>query len=125
MQEWGDRLVPGSRSEVLAWLGPCIGPQAFEVGPEVRAAFVAADSLAASCFVSSPSDPSGHKWLANLPQLARLRLERLGVRHVSGNDGSPAWCTHQDSVRFFSHRRDAQRLGSSGRMVAAIWRERL
>lgn len=125
MQDWTDRFGVGNRSEMLVWLGPCIGPQAFEVGPEVREAFVVADPLAASCFVPSPDDPSGQKSLANLPQLARQRLARLGIRHVYGNDGTPAWCTYQDSVRFFSHRRDAQRLGSTGRMVAAIWRESL
>lgn len=125
LRHWDDRLVQGSRSEVLAWLGPCIGPQAFEVGPEVRAAFVAADPQAASCFLASPCDPARHKYLANLPQLARQRLARLGVGRVYGNDGSAHWCTAQDSVRFFSHRRDAQRLGSTGRMAAAIWRVRL
>jgi len=125
LQGWGVWSAVGSRSEVLAWLGPCIGPQAFEVGPEVRAAFVASDRQAASCFVASPSAPLGGKFLASLPQLARQRLARLGIGRVYGNDGSSVWCTYQNSVRFFSHRRDAQRLGSTGRMLAAIWRERL
>jgi YfiH family protein len=100
--------------EMLAWLGPCIGPQAFEVGEEVRHAFVATDSAAAKMFV--PAESSG-KWLANLPALARLRLQAMGVSQIFGNDGSPAWCTVSHPSRFFSHRRDRV----SGRMAACIW----
>lgn len=102
-------------SEIIAWLGPCIGPQAFEVGDEVRAAFVAQEALAESLFV-----PHGRKWLADLPGLARLRLRRLGITQVFGNDGSLAWCTVSQPSRFFSHRRDRV----SGRMAVAIWRTR-
>jgi YfiH family protein len=107
-----------SDAEVLAWLGPCIGPQAFEVGEEVRTAFVAWRSDAAGCFEALPSTG---KYLANLPQLARLRLQALGVNRLYGNDGTPPWCTVTQSSRFFSHRRDAVRLGSTGRMAACIW----
>lgn len=107
---------PGSaaHSGVLAWLGPCIGPSAFEVGDEVRAAFVHHSAEATACFT-----PLGAgKWLANLPALARQRLRALGVAAVYGNDGSPAWCTVGNPSRFFSYRRD----GVTGRMAACIWR---
>ncbi len=105
-------------SELSVWLGPCIGPRAFEVGSEVRDAFVVAQPAAVHCF--DALDAPG-KSLAHLAALARLRLERLGVTHVFGNDGSDAWCTVTHASRFFSHRRDAARLGSSGRMAACIW----
>jgi YfiH family protein len=99
--------------DVIAWLGPCIGPQAFEVGDEVRAAFGAAAPQALDCF--KPKGPG--KWLADLPALARQRLQRLGITQVFGNDGRPAWCTVSQPSRFFSYRRD----GVSGRMAACIW----
>ena len=104
--------------ELIAWLGPCIGPQAFEVGPEVRAAFVATDAGAAACFAAQPAG----KYLADLPALARRRLAALGVARVYGNDSSAAWCTVGNPQRYFSFRRDQQRLGGSGRMAACIWR---
>ena len=103
----------------LVWLGPCIGPRAFEVGAEVREAFVSADPLAAGCFTPSPA---AGKFLADLPALARLRLGALGITRVHGNDGSDAWCTVTQPSRFFSHRRDAARLGSTGRMAACVWK---
>lgn len=104
--------------EVMAWLGPCIGPQAFEVGAEVLAAFTAADAQAGACF-----DPRGAgKHLADLPALARQRLARLGVTRLYGNDSGPAWCTVGNPQHYFSYRRDQQRLGGSGRMAACIWR---
>lgn len=105
-------------AETLAWLGPCIGPQAFEVGAEVREVFMAALPEAQTCFAAS--GVSG-KWMADLPGLARLRLGRLGVTQVYGNDGSSEWCTVTQASRFFSHRRDAAVLGSTGRMAACIW----
>lgn len=100
-------------NEVVAWLGPCIGPDAFEVGPEVKAAFEAHDPQAAALF-----RPHGAgKFLADLAGLARQRLGALGVTQVCGNDGSPAWCTVTNPSRFFSHRRDRV----SGRFAACIW----
>ncbi len=99
--------------DVIAWLGPCIGPTAFEVGAEVREAFMANDAAADGLFVAS----SPGKWLANLPGLARQRLLSLGVRGIYGNDGSEAWCTVSQPSRFFSYRRD----GVSGRFAACIW----
>ena len=105
--------APSARSGMLAWLGPCIGPQAFVVGSDVRNAFVSQDSAAAALFAAV----AGEKWLADLPGLARLRLNALGVRKIYGNDGTGAWCTVSDPARYFSHRRD----GVSGRMAACIW----
>lgn len=103
----------------MVWLGPCIGPGAFEVGAEVREAFVGADAEAAGSFTALPA---AGKFLADLPRLARRRLETLGITQVFGNDGSEGWCTVTESSRFFSHRRDAARLGSSGRMAACVWK---
>lgn len=100
---------------VIAWLGPCIGPTAFEVGPEVKAAFEAHAPEAAQCFQPAPA--SG-KWLADLGALARQRLHALGISHVYGNDGSDAWCTVRNASRFFSHRRG----GVSGRFAALVWK---
>ncbi len=108
-------------ADLLVWLGPCIGPEAFEVGPEVRAAFVQSDPAAQHAFVLHPA--GGGKYLANLSALARLRLQAMGITRIHGNDGTPAWCTVTQSLRFFSHRRDAVRLGSTGRMAACIWRQ--
>lgn len=108
-------------TETLAWLGPCIGPSAFEVGAEVREVFVTAQPEAQACFAASAA---AGKWVANLQGLARLRLGRLGVTQVFGNDGSTDWCTVAQASRFFWHRRDATVLGSTGRMAACIWLDR-
>jgi len=113
-----DSIAPASlRSATLAWLGPCIGPQAFEVGPEVLDAFVSLDPAARAMFRPSAQG----KWLADLAGLARLRLQALGITHIYGNDGSAAWCTVSNPSRFFSHRRGSVALGGSGRMAACIW----
>jgi YfiH family protein len=100
--------------QVIAWLGPCIGPQAFEVGLEVKAEFEAQDASASACF--KPHATHG-KWLADLPSLARKRLRQAGIASVHGNDGSAPWCTVANPSIFFSHRRDRV----SGRFAAAIW----
>lgn len=102
-------------ADIVAWLGPCIGPDAFEVGAEVKAAFEAHDSGAAALFRAGREG----KWLADLPGLARRRLQALGLRSIHGNDGSTGWCTVANPSRFFSHRRDR---GTSGRFAAAVWR---
>ncbi|WP_420536217.1 peptidoglycan editing factor PgeF [Curvibacter lanceolatus] len=107
-------------SELLVWLGPCIGPSAFEVGEEVRQAFARVQPEALTLFQPVAQRP-GH-WLADLAGLARLRLRAAGVSAVYGNDGTTAWCTHTQSASFFSHRRDGHRLGGTGRMAACIWR---
>lgn len=102
-------------SDLMAWLGPCIGPDAFEVGAEVRQVFVAHDPSAQAFFKPHPPD----KWLADLAGLARARLMALGVHAVYGNDGSAEWCTVRNPSHFFSFRRDRV----CGRIVASIWRE--
>ena len=99
--------------KIMAWLGPCIGPQQFEVGDEVRQAFVSAHPAAEVWF----KPQAAGKWRAHLPGLARQRLTQLGITQVYGNDGSPEWCTVSNPSRFFSHRRDRV----SGRMAACIW----
>ncbi|MBS0575377.1 MAG: peptidoglycan editing factor PgeF [Proteobacteria bacterium] len=96
-------------SRLRAWLGPAAGPQAYEVGEEVRAAFVDADPEAAAAFVATRP---GH-WLCDLYALARLRLAHAGITRVHGG----GLCTITDAQRFFSHRRD----GRSGRMASLIW----
>lgn len=103
---------------VWAWLGPCIGPTRFEVGAEVRAAFVTAQPQASQAFVPHAEAPG--KYWADLALLARQRLQALGVTQVWGNDGSPRWCTVLNTDLFFSHRRDRV----SGRFAAAIRRQK-
>lgn len=112
---WDALAAAGSDAAgtTIAWLGPCIGPQAFEVGNEVRQAFVGHDPQAAAMFKRQAQD----KWLADLQGLARLRLAAMGIDEVHGNDGSPAWCTVGNPSRFFSHRRDRV----SGRFAACVW----
>jgi YfiH family protein len=94
---------------LLAWLGPAIGAQHFEVGADVRAAFTATDCGADAAFVANARG----RWQCDLTALARRRLAALGVRAVFGG----SWCTYADPVRFFSYRRD----GQCGRMAALIW----
>ncbi len=96
---------------LMAWLGPAIGPQAFEVGGEVRDAFLAGDPRATSAFAAAP----GGKWLCDIYQLARQRLDALGIRRIDGGN----CCTASDGDRFFSYRRD----GVSGRMASLVWLE--
>jgi YfiH family protein len=115
---WADLKRAGADvSDVMAWLGPCIGQQAFEVGPEVRAAFYDGSTEVQALFHPTADG----KFMADLAGLARLRLKALGVHRVFGNDSSPRWCTVSDSALFFSHRRDSRSLGQSGRMAACIW----
>jgi len=93
---------------IIAWLGPAIGPDAFEVGAEVREAFMAKDPQADIAFV-----PRGEKYLADIYQLARQRLANVGVENVYGGDH----CTFSESETFFSYRRD----NTTGRMASFIW----
>lgn len=114
-------------ADTCVWLGPCIGPAAFEVGEDVRSAFITQAPTPQQrqrigrCF--TPTGQHAGKYWANLPQLARLRLAALGIANVAGNDGSAPWCTAHNQARYFSHRRDAAAQGSTGRMAAIIWRE--
>lgn len=112
--------VHGHHGELMAWLGPCIGPNAFEVGQEVRSAFQEGTTKDDAFFQPLPNG----KYLADLAGLARQRLHQLGVGQTFGNDGHPSWCTFTNSDRFFSHRRDSRVLGQSGRMAACIWLDR-
>ena len=100
-------LVPPG--QIMAWLGPAIGPGKFEVGEEVQAIFVADLPGASAAFQASKPG----KWLADIYQLARLHLARLGVHQVYGG----GLCTYTDATRFYSYRRD----GITGRMASLIW----
>jgi YfiH family protein len=97
--------------ELTAWLGPAILQPNFEVGADVRDAFVGRDPGAADFFAANPAG----RWQADLVGLARRRLAGLGVRDIHGG----TWCTFADRERFFSHRRD----GKGGRMAALVWRD--
>jgi YfiH family protein len=97
---------------LMAWLGPAIGPDHFEVGDEVREAFMARDELSAHAF-RRHDDSQPPKWLADLFLLARLALSRAGVTDIYGGEV----CTFSDPERFFSYRRD----GCTGRMAGLIW----
>ena len=99
-------------SQILAWLGPAIGPNAFEVGHEVRAQFMRHDGQAKLAF-----KPHADKWLANLYVLAQQRLNALGISQIYGGGIDQAFCTYSDAQRFFSYRREAV----TGRMASLIW----
>lgn len=100
--------------ELIAWLGPCIGPQAFEVGDDVVEGFGQSPrGPDPACFLHHRRADGSDAWLADLPALARRRLAGAGLEAVSGG----SWCTVGDRSRFFSFRRDRV----TGRMVAAIW----
>ena len=94
--------------ELMAWLGPAIGPGVYEVGAEVYESFMMLDAENASAF-----KPFGDRWLADLYGLARLALARVGVNQVSGGQ----YCTYSAPDKFFSYRRD----GITGRMASVIW----
>lgn len=100
---------PGS--DLLAWLGPAIGPDAFEVGDEVRGAFIAKDARAEQAFKRAPAG----KWLGDIFQLGRQRLANVGVTETYGG----GLCSYHDAGRFFSFRRDQ----ATGRMASLIWLE--
>ena len=102
-------VMAAGGGEWLAWLGPAIGPQAFEVGQEVFDAFLAEDAASASAFVPGRA---GH-YMADIYVLARRRLARVGVDRVYGGQ----YCTYSEPERFYSYRRD----GVTGRMASLIW----
>lgn len=98
-------------ADIIVWMGAAIGPQAFEVGDDVRDAFSAADPAAAAAFVAHAAPG---KWLADIYALARIRLGRMGVTAIHGGGR----CTFTESGHFYSYRRD----GVTGRMASLIWR---
>lgn len=98
----------------LAWLGPAIGPTAFEVGDEVREHFINADPNAVVAFQSI----GPNAWYADLYLLAKQRLAKFGIKRVYGGD----CCTFKDATRFYSYRRDK---GKTGRMASLIWIEKI
>ncbi|MDB5990999.1 MAG: pgeF [Herbaspirillum sp.] len=110
-----ENTVQAMRAEgaerITAWLGPAIGPQRFEVGPEVREAFVARDARHDAAFKPLVARPG--KCLADIYGLARLTLTDAGVDRISGGD----FCTVSDAARFYSYRRD----GVTGRFASLIW----
>lgn len=95
--------------ELRAWLGPAIGPAAFEVGADVKTAFTAWSSACETAFVECGEG----RWLADIYELARIRLRKAGLFTISGG----GWCTFSDGERFFSYRRD----GETGRMATLVW----
>ena len=98
-------------ADLLLWLGPAIGPQAFEVGDEVRQAFVDENPKTAAAF---EANRPAH-WLADIYQLARIRMQKQGVNEIYGG----GLCTYTDAARFYSYRRESE----TGRMASLIWRE--
>ncbi len=106
----GNTITAMKNSDVLVWLGPAISPDCFEVGAEVRAAFL--DKSAA--FSTAFKEKSNSKWLADIYQLARIDLAMLGINKVYGG----GFCTVTEAERFYSYRRDKQ----TGRMATLIWR---
>ncbi len=99
----------GDTRQLMAWLGPAIGANSFEVGNEVRETFVSHDPAAQHAFRPSPAG----RWLADLYYLARQRLNAQDVTRIYGG----GWCTDSEAQRFYSYRRD----GVTGRMATLIW----
>lgn len=103
-----------SSEDILVWLGPAIGPNAFEVGDDVREQFIAKDSQATLAF-----KPHKKKWLCNMYLIAKQRLNKLGVEQIYGAGVNENFCTFTDEARFFSFRRN----NVTGRMASLIWIE--
>ena len=106
-------------ASIMAWLGPAIGPSAFEVGNDVRDVFISDDPAAAACFVLRGGDHP-NKFMADIYALARLRIARAGVTRVYGGE----FCTVNDASRFFSYRREGKIGRRTGRMAGVIWVEK-
>jgi YfiH family protein len=105
--------LPVDSNQLMAWLGPAIGPNAFEVGCDVRAQFIAKDAQAELAF-----KPHGDKLLCDIYKIATQRLNNLGVTKIyGGGQESEPWCTFTEDKRFFSFRR----YGETGRMATLIW----
>lgn len=104
--------MPARPSNILAWLGPAIGPSAFEVGDDVREQFMQQDCEAVQAFKQH-----GDKWLCNMVLIAKQRLNKLGITEIYGAGNNEDFCTYTDEARFFSFRRD----NVTGRMASLIW----
>jgi YfiH family protein len=109
--------LPVENSEILAWLGPAIGPDAFEVGNEVRQQFMQHDHRAEQAFKQHGSHKENQKWLCNMYLIAQQHLNKLGVTQIYGGSVNESFCTYTDEARFFSFRRD----NVTGRMASLIW----
>ncbi|MGZ8200946.1 MAG: peptidoglycan editing factor PgeF [Methylosarcina sp.] len=107
----GNTVAAFGEREVMAWLGPAIGPECFEVGSEVRDAFLLKSKSSTAAFKAGKNG----KWLANIYQLARNELAEFGITRVYGGN----FCTVTEADRFFSYRRESV----TGRMATLIWRE--
>ncbi|WP_333873731.1 peptidoglycan editing factor PgeF [Methylobacter sp.] len=107
----GNTLTAMKNNDFLVWLGPAIGPDCFEVGAEVRDAFLAKSAA----FMTAFKQQSNGKWLADIYQLARIDLAMVGIDKVYGG----GFCTVTEHQRFYSYRRDRE----TGRMATLIWRE--
>ncbi|MBR7069940.1 MAG: peptidoglycan editing factor PgeF [Oxalobacter sp.] len=112
LQRTVEAMRTRSNAPIIAWLGPAIGSKVFEVGGEVRAAFVGQDSAMASSFAPENGVPG--KFIADIYGIARTILKHMGITSVYGGD----WCTVTDAARFYSFRRDH---GKTGRMATGIW----
>jgi polyphenol oxidase len=105
-------------ADLMAWLGPAIGPNAFEVGAEVRDQFIMQDGQAEAAFKPHKNDnQEQNKWLANIYQIAAQRLNNSGVSQIYGGGIESDFCTFTQKEPFFSYRRD----GVTGRMASLIW----
>jgi polyphenol oxidase len=112
--------LPVKSSDLMAWLGPAIGPNAFEVGAEVRTQFMAKDAKAELAFKPHGDKQAQDKWLADIYKIATQRLNNLGITQIyGGQENNQNFCTFTDKERFFSFRRD----GVTGRMATLIWLE--
>lgn len=113
---WAAMQNEVTEAGLMAWLGPCIGQAAFEVGAEVRAAFLQQYPWGAAYFAAGAA---AGKWHCDLAGIARALLQGLGVA-VYGNDGSAFWCTYSNSDTWFSHRRESQQGKQAGRMAVSV-----
>lgn len=103
------KKLPATPNNLLAWLGPAIGPKAFEVGQDVYEHFLQSNSKAALAF----ENYAANKWLANIYWLAEQRLRKTGITHIYGGE----YCTYTDTTQFYSYRRNQ----NTGRMASLIW----
>jgi polyphenol oxidase len=111
------KKLPAKPANLIAWLGPAIGPKAFEVGAEVREQFIQKDAKAELAFKKHANNQEQDKWLADIYQIATLRLHNLGITQIYGGGIDQDFCTFTQKEQFYSYRRD----GATGRMATLIW----